>query len=170
MKSLFTILTVVAFFSSGIAQVPVQTLIFDFELASGSWTGSLTYLDYSTGKPFTMPADLEMKRISGSNAFLVSNIYPNEKSANGKDTLRITDDGVFINKAKVSTRRVWPDGTIDIVTEETGKDGNDGKMALFRHTYTIGKTTFSKRKEVQFEGTTTWILRHEYSYKRKSVP
>ena len=144
---------------------PIQK---DFYKLSGTWQGSLTYLDYSSGKPYTMPADIEIKRIGKSNTFIFSNIYPNEKSANSIDTVSISLDGRYIDKELIKSRVVLPNGDIEIITEEEGKDGNDNKPATFRHTYTLGKTIYKKRKDVQFNGETEWLNRHEYSYTKKS--
>ena len=148
-------------------QISFQTIQKDFYKLSGTWEGSLTYLDYSSGKPYSMPADIEIKRIGKTNKFVFSNIYPNETSANSIDTISISADGKYIDKELVKSRRKLPNGDIEIITEEFGKDGNDNKPATFRHTYTFGSTTYKNRKDVQFTGETEWINRHEYSYKKK---
>ena len=137
----------------------------DFKVLIGSWQGSLTYLDYSSGKPYTMPADAEIKRIGTTNKFIFSNIYPNETSANSFDTLTISVDGKFIGTERVKSKKKLENGTIEIITEELGNDGNDSKPAIFRQTYTISRGIFKKRKDVQFQGATSWINRHEYLYK-----
>ncbi|MEO7047634.1 MAG: hypothetical protein ABI091_20210 [Ferruginibacter sp.] len=144
-----------------------KTTVKDFDKLVGSWQGSLTYLDYSSGKPYTMSADIDIKRIGKTNQFSFSNIYPKEKSANGIDTITISKDGKYIDKELVKSRRKLANGDIEIITEEPGKDGNDNKPATIRHTYTFGKTTYKNKKDVQFAGETEWINRHEYSYVRK---
>ncbi len=149
------------------AQINFKTIQKDFYKLSGTWAGSLTYLDYSSGKPYTMPANLEIKKNSKINKFVFSNIYSNEPSANSIDTISISTDGKYIDKELIKSRRKLPNGNIEIITEEFGKDGNDNKPATFRHTYTFGPTTYKKRKDVQFTGETVWINRHEYSYKKK---
>jgi hypothetical protein len=151
------------------ALVRFNTIQKDFNKLSGSWNGSLTYLDYSSGKPYTMPANLEIRRIAKTNKFVFSNIYPNEPSANSKDTVTISTDGKFIDKELVKSRRKLPNGDLEIITEEFGKDGNDDKPATFRHTYTLGPSTYINRKDVQFTGETEWINRHEYSYKKMPI-
>lgn len=151
------------------AQNKFKTIKKDFEKLTGSWQGSLTYLDYTSGKPYTMPADIEIKRIDKTNKFIFSNIYPNETNANSTDTVSVSSDGKYIDKETVKSRRKLPNGEIEIITEELGNDGNDNRAAMFRHTYTLGATTFRTRKDVQFIGETEWIKRHEYSYKRNSV-
>lgn len=151
------------------AQISFKTIQKDFYKLSGTWEGSLTYLDYSSGKPYTMPANLEIKKISKSRKFTFSNIYPNEASANSIDTISISADGKYIDKELIKSRRILPNGDVEIITEESGKDGNDNKSAIFRHTYTLGTTIYKNRKDVQFSGESAWINRHEYSYKRKSI-
>jgi len=149
------------------AQKSFKNLQKDFAKLSGTWGGSLTYVDYSTGKPYTMPANLEIKRMGNANQFIFSNIYPNETNANSIDTLSISTDGKYINKELVKSRLTLPNGDIEIITEEVGEDGNDNKPATFKHTYTLGSTTYKKRKDVQFTGEKAWMNRHEYSYKKK---
>jgi hypothetical protein len=114
-----------------------------------------------------MPANLEVRRIDRTNQFALSNIYPNETGANAVDTITISIDGKYINEERIKSRRRLPGGDIEMITEQLGKDGNDNKEATFRHTYIFGKTMFKKRKEVQFEGETGWIMRHEYSYSKR---
>lgn len=149
------------------AQTNFKTLFRDFQNLSGSWTGSLTYLDYSSGKPYTMPADVEIKRIGTTNQFALSNLYPNEPNANSTNTVTISTDGKYINKELVKSRRTLPSGGVEIITEEAGTDGNERKPATVRHIYLLGKTIFKKRKDVQFVGETNWLNRHEYAYTKK---
>jgi hypothetical protein len=149
------------------AQISFKTIQKDFDKLSGTWEGSLTYLDYSSEKPYTMPVDIVIKRIGKTNKFIFSNIYPNEKSANSIDTVSISTDGKYINNELIKSRRKLANGDIEIITEEYGKDGNDNKPATFRHTYTLGKTIYKKRKDVLFNDKIDWINRHEYSYKKK---
>ena len=167
MKTNLTILLAVFSLAICNGQIVSKTNLKDFNSLIGSWQGSLTYLDYTSGKSYTMPADVEIKRLEKTNQFTFSNMYPKEKNANSVDTITISTNGQFINKELVKTRKVLTNGDIEIVTEEKGKDGNDNKPATFRHTYVLGKTHYIERKDVQFEGETNWIKRHEYSYTRK---
>lgn len=154
--------------NSSFAQVKSgKILVNDFKAATGYWKGKLTYLDYTSGKPYTMSADQAIQPIKGTFSFAISNIYPLETDANSQDTLNISADGKMINDEKVQSRTKLPNGNIEIVTTESGTDGNDDLPATFRHTYTLGKTTFTKKKEVQFVGSTEWIKRHEYVFERE---
>ena len=136
----------------------------DLEMLCGSWKGSLTYLDYQTGKPYTMPANANISAIAQTNHLLVEMIYPNEPKANGKDTLLVNETLTSFEGNKIISRKLLSDGAVEIITIRNGKDGNDNKNASIRKTYTIGSNKFVNRKDVQFEGTAEWIKRNEYSY------
>lgn len=161
----FTILVTTTFS----AQINFKNIVKDFAEACGNWQGSLTYLDYSSGKPFTMQADLEITRIGKSNQFIFSNRYPKESNANSTDTITISKDGKHINQELVISRKKLSNKNIEIITTESGKDGNDNKPATIKHIYTFGKNTFVNIKEVQFEGEKNWIKRHEYSYTKNTA-
>lgn len=148
------------------AQTSLTVNTGDFKPALGPWKGSLTYLDYSSGKPFTMPANIMLLNSSRSNEIILQFIYPNEPKANGNDTLRIGMNGTEIDGAKIAMKKVLTDGSLQIVTEKNGFDGNDKKKAILRHIYTIGTNMFSNRKEVKFEDGEKWILRNEYLFAR----
>jgi hypothetical protein len=138
----------------------------DFEILKGNWYGSLTYLDYSSNKPYTMPADLVIEQIGETNEFIFSNMYPDEANANSVDTLRITQDGKMINEGVVKSVSKLDNGNTEAVTEFMSVDGNENKPALIRHTYTMGQEVFTVRKDVQFTGQSEWLKRHEFSYTR----
>lgn len=138
----------------------------DFKDLIGQWEGSLSYLDYSTNTPYTMPANLEVKQIGISNHFLFKHHYPNEPIANATDTIILSENFQKINKASVTSRNKLMDGNLIIITEERGADGNDHQPALIKTTYIIGKNILVERKDVQIAGQLEWIKRHEYSYKR----
>ena len=159
---MFTVLSSINCFGQNSSKKILQ----DYQKLSGSWVGTLTYLDYSSGKPYTMPANLDIKRIANTNSFVFSNIYPNETSANSSDTLKVSKDGKNLNAEIIKSRTHLTNGDVVIITEEKGKDGNDNRTATFRHTYSLSKNTFKNKKEVQFTGEKNWIKRHEYEYRR----
>jgi hypothetical protein len=138
----------------------------DLQVFLGSWQGSLTYLDYTSGKPYTMPANLEVKQIGSTNAFRFSHSYPNEPKANSSDTLLLSTDGRMLNEEIVRAVRILPDSNQEIITAYRGKDGNDNKPALIRHTYLVGPKTLHIRKDILFDGQTKWIERNEYRFTR----
>jgi len=98
---------------------------------------------------------------------ILSNIYPSEPRANNKDKMILSKDGASLNKKDVRSKTVLEDGSIEVITQYSGKDGNDGKKAMIRKIFLIKEHQFTIRKEVQFEGRSEWILRNEYKYARK---
>ena len=148
------------------AQSPAAVSVKDFAIAAGPWKGKLTYLDYTSVKPYTMPANITLRILADNSSIELAFVYPDEPKANGKDTLFISGNGSMLNKAKIISKKLLPDGSIQIITDINGKDGNDNKSAILRHIYTIGKNNFSNRKEVKFEGADQWIMRNEYVFSR----
>jgi hypothetical protein len=138
-----------------------------FKPAFGNWKGTLTYLDYTSGKPFNMLANVSINiNAKNSNEIIFSYQYPDEPKANGNDTLEIKAEGKMIDDAKVTSTSVSADGTLQIETERYGIDGNDSKKAIIKHVYIISKKSYISRKEVKFIGEQNWIRRNEYSFAR----
>jgi hypothetical protein len=130
----------------------------------GSWEGKLTYLDYSTGKPYTMSANIKISLTENKNGYIMGYEYPNEPQANSKDTTFINDN-LFGNDKIIEFKKAT-EGGFTLVTELEGEDGNDHKKAVLRHTYILKSNTYSITKEVKFEGTDKWIKRNEYLLNR----
>ncbi len=70
----------------------------DIKIALGEWKGSLTYMDYQSNEPYTMPANMEVKPGKNDMELILHRIYPNEPKANGKGKFKITDNGQMLNK------------------------------------------------------------------------
>lgn len=134
----------------------------DLKMIVGNWTGTITYLDYRSGKPFTMPANLEVKMTGYPNKLLLYNTYPNEPEANDTDKLKLSKKGTHLNKAKVVSREVLPNGQVVIMAQKKGKD--DNKKAMMRYTYTVSENQFVIRKDVKFDGAEEWVQRNEFKY------
>ncbi len=132
----------------------------------GTWNGSLTYLDYSTGKPYTMAANLVVTQIGTTNTFLFSNQYPNEPGANETDSVKLSEDGTVFDQEQIVRRTKQAANTLSFITIGHGTDGNDNKPATFRHTYVLGKSVLKIMKDVTSPGDSSWVQRHAYSYTR----
>lgn len=155
--------------SNGIRQQITRNtpqLVRDLMTVQGNWKGKLTYLDYSTGNPYTMSADIDIKRIPGTNRFIFDHTYPKEKSANKADTITISQDGKYFGNAKLVSRKTLANGDLQLATERQGTDGNDNRAATIRMTYTLGKNQYIVRKDVMFSDGDKWIKRHEYIYEK----
>lgn len=138
----------------------------DIKMMTGEWKGALTYLDYSTNKPFTMPADLTINYLNKIKSVVFSNSYPKEPHANSIDTIALLQKGKVFGKEIVKSNTRFKNGNILIITEEAGTDGNDNKPAIFKHIYTVGKNIFINKKEVKLNDSDNWIMRHQYQYRR----
>ena len=136
----------------------------DLQILHGKWTGTLTYIDYSSNKPYTMPANLIVEQGKNENQILLFNNYPNEPKANSKDKIKISKNGELLDNKKVKSKEKLADNQIQIITEYSGKDNK--KKALIRNIYIIGEKQFVIRKEVKFNNSEKWIVRNKYSYNR----
>ncbi len=132
----------------------------------GCWKGSITYLDYTTNKPFSMPANITVNDFGKSNIITASLVYPDEPAANTLDTIFISEDGRSLNSETITSKIKFNKDSLQVVTETAGIDGNDNQPAVIRHIYTISSHVYSIRKEVQFTGQTNWIMRHEFKFMR----
>ena len=63
----------------------------------GNWEGTLTYLDYSSGNPFSMPANIKIEKGKNDRELLLFNEYPNEPKANNKGKMTLSKDGTKLN-------------------------------------------------------------------------
>jgi len=161
-KNIFLATTIIGILIiSGIDSVNAQSLqVKDLSNSVGSWEGKLTYLDYSTGKPYTMSANINISLTENKNGYIMGYEYPKEPQANSKDTTYIMNN--LFGKDKIVEFKKATDGGFTLVTEIVGEDGNDNKKAILRHTYILKLNTYSIIKDVKFEGTHKWIKRNEY--------
>jgi hypothetical protein len=136
----------------------------DLSNSVGNWEGKLTYLDYSTGKPYTMSANIKISLTENKKGYIMGYEYPKEPQANSKDTTYIVNK--LFGKDQIVEFKNASGGGFSLVTEIVGEDGNDSKKAILRHTYLLKPNTFSIIKDVKFEGTDKWIKRNEYLLKR----
>ena len=136
----------------------------DIEIILGDWTGSLTYIDYSSNEPYTMPADVTVKQGQTKNKLSLNFKYPNEPNANSQGQISISKKGDKINKEIIVSKRELSNEQLEIITEYNGKDNK--KKALIRNKYILGSKQFVIRKEVKFENSNEWIMRNEYSFER----
>ena len=157
------ILFILAVFICGFSHAQ-RVAINDLSNSVGTWEGKLTYLDYSTGQPFTMLANIKIALTANKKGYIMAYEYPKEPHANTKDTTYITNDLFGTDKIIAFTKDA--SSGFKMVTEKDGVDGNDNKKAILRHIYLLQSNTFSIVKEVKFSGTEKWIKRNEYQFNR----
>lgn len=157
----------IAFLSATLLLQIDQISVKDFKPAFGKWKGTLAYLDYKTGKPYTMPANITISKDENTDRYLLMGFeYPDEPKANNNDTLFFSNNGSQINGAPVTSKLRSKRMGLEIITEKPGIDGNDNRKATIKHIYIIGRKTFISRKEIRFDGEAKFILRSEYIMKR----
>lgn len=162
MKSiLFCVIIFISFYGKSQTKISSDEL----EMLIGDWTGSLTYVDYSSSKPFTMPANVTVEQGKNENQFILFYEYPNEPKANSKEKVTISYKGSKVNGNDLISKKSLDEGETQFTTESPGKDNN--KKALIRNIYVVGEERFIIRKEVKFEGSEDWLERNEFSFKRK---
>jgi len=132
----------------------------DLSNSVGTWEGKLTYLDYSTGKPFSMLANIKIALTADKKGYVMGYEYPKESHANAKDTTYILNK--LFGTDKIVDFLKDTSGGFKMVTEKEGNDGNDNKKAILRHTYVLKSDSYTITKEVKFVGTDKWIKRNEY--------
>ena len=159
MKKNLYLIFFVFFYSTTNAQI---LQIKDLSSSLGDWEGKLTYLDYTSGKPYTMAANIKINLTEDNNGYIMSFEYPKEPHANAKDTTYILNN-LFGNE-KIVAFKNDKSGDFSLVTEKNGIDGNDHQKAILRHSYLLSANTYSIVKEVKFDGTDKWIKRHEYVF------
>ncbi len=141
----------------------------DFEPFFGNWSGKISFIDYfSKGENILLAG---LKIYQGDNPekqILFYYGFPNEPKANGNDTLRINRNGAYLDDSKIIDiiRNGKGEGSLKIVVQKMGMDGEMGKRAFIKHTYEFTEHSFTRRKEVKFAGTDEWIKRNEYSFTR----
>lgn len=136
----------------------------DLKIILGEWTGTLTYVDYNTNKPYTMPSNVDVKQGKNENQLFLFITYPNEPNANSKDKIKISKNGLKLNKNAVKSIQKLSNGQVLVTTEYLGKDNN--MAALIRNVYLLGEKQFVIKKEVKFENSDEWIKRNEYNFNR----
>ena len=155
-------------FTSVHAQSNAKRLtISDLNKLTGTWKGILTYVDYTSSKPYSMPADIIVKATDDNIALVISYEYPDEPHANNSDTLQVNQGGLFLNNEKIISSKFDESGDFLIVTTHQDYDGNDHRAATIKHTYALKGNSFSIKKEVKFKGEKVWIKRNEYQFSKE---
>lgn len=132
--------------------------------AAGHWKGSLTYIDYGTKKPYTMPANLDISIPAAMPGHVILfHEYPDEPKANSYDTLAITKGGHYFDGARILEKKA-EGKTLSFLTEYEGTD--DDRPATIRHRYTFGQTDLRIREDVRFSKTDSFMMRNEYRMTR----
>ena len=137
----------------------------DLRSIEGKWSGTLTYLDYSSNKPVAIASELTISRVQGMDAWLFEHIYPKEPKANSRAEIKLSGDGRYFDGEEVIGRTLNASGLLVITTMKKGMD--NGRSATFRRTFTVSADSLSIKKEVKIDGTDTYFERNTYTWTRQ---
>ena len=158
---LFVFLMGLLSFQSAKGQVSIS--LDDFKVLNNtSWEGTLTYLDYQSGKLTPIATTMQM-RIT-DKAIETDLQYTWEPDKNVQVKTRIRKNGTHLGKQKVISKTQKEDGTMHLMTSSEGKD--DNRKATLYYTYEFSIDGYHVTKEVQFEGSNERFLRNKYDYKK----
>lgn len=136
-------------------------------LAGPGWNGTLTYRDYTTEARTTIKAAPLLVRLSdgpdGGARWDFRMAYADEPHANSGDTLVLTADRRALRGASIVSRETLPDGRVQLVTEQDGRDNE--RPARIRSVYVLGERAASLQKLVRYDGG-EFFQRHIYEWVR----
>jgi hypothetical protein len=139
----------------------------DLAAMAGEWRGSLTYLDYTSGKSTSIPVKAVGKVTGdGGRSVTLHVAYPDEPGHDGDQDYTISADGRAVGGLPVVERAAAPDGAVRVVLEEKGTDGNERKPATFRHVLLASPTSLTITKLVKPEGAVDFFERNSYRLQR----
>jgi hypothetical protein len=147
----------------------VTTLIqsTDFDLLAGPvWSGTLTYLDYTSNKSTTIRSTLLVKSIS-PGVWTWATGYNDEPDANSSSEVRVIEKGAAIQSGDTIERvlsRIYDGDHVEITTEHADIDNK--RPATIQRVYDIAPGRFSIRKLVKVEGEGEFFERHVYNWSR----
>ncbi|MCB0662393.1 MAG: hypothetical protein KDC24_06615 [Saprospiraceae bacterium] len=132
-------------------------------LASDQWKGELTYLDYSSNEQVAIPVEMTAEALN-DRTFVFSYHYPSEPKADNKVQLKVNGSFSKISGNPIISRKVLPDGSVEIVTKRKGKDNK--QKAWMHYIYVFGPNTFSLTSEVEYMDGSPLFIRSKFSFKR----
>lgn len=132
-------------------------------LSGGEWTGELSYLDYSSGTPQSIPVKMQFAPASGTDIDYKL-IYPKESQYNAEEVLSVSPGGDRVNDKILTSRILNPDGRLMLVTEHDAED--NGRAAKVRLTHMISDDLFVLSKDVRFDTDGSFVRRNAYTLRR----
>lgn len=138
----------------------------DLDQLTGKWTGKLTYLDYTSNRPESIPSLLTVAKKRNS-LYRFSFSYPGESGRSSVENFLVSEDGKTISKMRIVEYVKTPGGEFKLVLEEKGKDGNNHRPALFHHIVASSGEKLVLTKMVKFNGEEEFFQRNQYVFTRK---
>ena len=142
----------------------------DLSMAQANdWHGTLTYLDYGTGKSVRLNTAMRGQMPRADQLVLTFDYEePNKSHVFGADTLAIGPDGTRVRwdgtTFAVIARQMLPARTLRLVLEGPGRD--DNRAVTIRKTVLLSAQQFSVRKQVRLVADTAFLQRNYYQLSR----
>ncbi|WP_324678019.1 DoxX family protein [Hymenobacter sp. GOD-10R] len=138
-------------------------------LLQPGWQGTLTYRDYQNQQLVTLPTQLNVVGSTPQELTLnYTYLEPSGKTVKGIDHLRVQGAGSQLSwdglVMQVQSKQQLPQRTLRLVL--VGEEQDDNRPATIRRTVLLAERQYSVRKEVRFQGDTTFLLRNEYQFQR----
>ncbi|MDX1943008.1 MAG: hypothetical protein SFU99_20765 [Saprospiraceae bacterium] len=162
MKSVFAILLTTLLFSF---EPSVQ--IDEVKHLNGLYTGTLTYLDYTSNERVEIPLI--------ANCYIEKNKLIQEFTINEwgrvvrqKESYEFKNGTIYADGALKLEEKEYNAATKEfrLVLTERGKDGNQQKPCIFRYTASYANDVFTMTKDVKFDGENEFFNRNEYKISR----
>lgn len=153
------------FVLTGMISQAQSTRTDDIKPAEGKWKGVLTYLDYTSNTKESIKVNAEVG-IPANDQLTIEFYYTDEPSHNNRQLLVIKEGGKIVDDKLVVEKTRLLDGSVRIVLESKGEDGNDHRKALFHEVLVISANHFSISKWVKFDGETEFFERNKYVFSR----
>lgn len=160
-----TAVATVAFLVISIGSQAQSLKATELQPAAGTWKGTLTYVDYSSEKKETIKAGVVLQ-ISGENEYSIGFFYSEEPDHNQTMKYVIKENGSLVNDKKLVEKTRLLDGTLRIVLESRGTDGNDLKQAILRDVLIIGPNSLTIAKWVLYDDADEYFERNRYVFTR----
>ncbi len=133
----------------------------DLTAFTGEWKGTLTYKDYTSGGQESILVNITI-RMKDERSWSLRFNYSQEPNAGKNEDYALSHDGRMINAGKVIEKTILSDGSLKIVLEERGKDGNDQKSCMFRQVILLNKSQLIITKLVKFDDEVEFFQRNEF--------
>lgn len=127
----------------------------DLALAVGDWTGTLSYLDFSSGASVALPLELSIQQ--DGPCLSLEFVFPEEPQANSESQRCLSAGGTQFDERPI-TERTQADESVSF---ELAYDGEDnGKPALKRETYRFSEETLFVETAFRRSEADAWTVRN----------
>ena len=136
----------------------------DFKKILGMHTGSLSYKDYSSNEWVKIPL-VGVTHMKKNKLVIEHIIYEWGSVIKQKYVYDIKNGSIYFGNSPSTLleKEITEQGNrLKLVFTQRGKDGNDRKKCIFKHSLNYENNTLSITKEVKFDGEDEFFVRNQY--------